>query len=50
MNDEENQRVSTTAHALEDKIPDATQNGLRYTTGARVCHHIKVGCSLLFDV
>ena len=27
----------TTAHAQEDKIPDAAQNALRYTTSARVC-------------
>ena len=33
----------------EDKMPDAAQNALRYTTSARVCRFIKIGCALVFD-
>ena len=39
----------TTAHAQEDKIPDAAQNSLRYTTSARVCRYLKIGCALVLD-
>lgn len=38
-----------TPHAQEDKIPDAAQNALKYTTSARVCRYIKIGCALVFD-
>ena len=40
----------TTPHAQEDKMPDAVQNALRYTTSARVCRYIKIGCALVFDI
>lgn len=40
---------NTRKHAQEDKIPDATLNVLRYTTSARVCRFIKVGCALVLD-
>ena len=38
-----------TPHAQEDKIPDAAQNTLRYTTSARVCRYIKTGCAFVVD-
>ena len=34
----------------EEKTPDAsTINALRYTTSARVCRFIKIGCALVLD-
>ena len=34
----------------EEKKPDAaTRNALRYTTGARVCRFIKIGCVMVLD-
>ena len=34
----------------EEKTPDAsTINALRYTTSARVCRFIKIGCTLVLD-
>ena len=34
----------------EEKAPDAsTINALRYTTSARVCRFIKIGCALVLD-
>ena len=34
----------------EEKTPDAaTRNALRYTTGARVCRFIKIGCVMVLD-
>ena len=34
----------------EEKTPDAaTRNALRYTTGARVCRFIKIGCVIVLD-
>ena len=33
----------------DGRIPDAVQNALRYTTSARVCRYIKIGCALVFD-
>ena len=39
----------TTVHAQEDRMPESTQNALRYTTSARVCRYIKIGCALVFD-
>ena len=36
---------------LEEKRPDeSTVNALRYTTTARVCRFIKIGCALVLDV
>ena len=34
---------------LENRMPDAVQNALRYTKSARVCRFIKIGCALVFD-
>jgi len=35
---------------LEEKTPDAsTINALRYTTTARVCRFVKIGCTLVLD-
>jgi len=35
---------------LEETTPDAsTINALRYTTTARVCRFVKIGCSLVLD-
>ncbi len=39
----------TAPHAQEDKMPDAAQNALRYTTSYRVCRYIKIGCGLVLD-
>lgn len=39
----------TTPHAQEDRMPEVAQNALRYTTSARVCRCIKIGCALVFD-
>ncbi len=39
----------TTPHAQEDKMPDAAQNALRYTTSYRVCRYIKIGCGLVLE-
>ena len=39
----------TTVHAQEGRVPESTQNALRYTTSARVCRYIKIGCALVFD-
>ena len=39
----------TTVHAQEDRLPEAARNALRYTTSARVCRYIKIGCALVFD-
>ena len=39
----------TTPHPQEDKMPDTVQNALRYTTSARVCRYIKIGCASVFD-
>ena len=39
----------TTVHAQEDRMPESTQNALRYTTSARVGRYIKTGCALVFD-
>ncbi|XP_078364023.1 uncharacterized protein LOC144648283 [Oculina patagonica] len=39
----------TALHAEEDKMPDAAQNALRYTTSYRVCRYIKIGCGLVLD-
>ena len=39
----------TTVHAQEDRVPEAARNASRYTTSARVCRYIKLGCALVFD-
>lgn len=39
-----------TPHAQVVKMPDAaTRNALWYTTSARVCRYVKIGCALVFD-
>ena len=38
-----------TKDAQEDRVLEAERNALRYTTSARVCHYIKIGCALVFD-
>lgn len=41
----------TIPHEQEDKMPDAaTRNALRYTTSARVCRYVKIGCPLVLTV
>lgn len=39
----------TTVHAQEDRVPEAARNASKYTTSARVCRYIKIGCALIFD-
>ena len=39
----------TTVHAQENRLPEAARNASRYTTSARVCRYIKIGCALVFD-
>ena len=39
----------TAVHAQEDREPEAARNASRYTTRARVCRYIKMGCALVLD-
>ena len=39
----------TTVQVQEDRVPEAAPNASRYTTSARVCRYIKIGCVLVFD-
>ena len=39
----------TTVQVHEDRVPEAAPNASRYTTSARVCRYIKIGCVLVFD-
>ncbi|KAL9976909.1 hypothetical protein ACROYT_G014251 [Oculina patagonica] len=38
-----------TPHAQEEKMPDAVQNALRYTTTYGVCRFLKISCGLMLD-
>ena len=49
LNEKVKKMKEDTVHAQEERVPEAARNALRYTTSARVCRYIKIGCALVFD-